>query len=213
MERDSSTSWPEPATAMPAAEAPPRCDALMLRLLDEIDYGLMVLAPDGRVRIANRPARLECAGGRALTLTHERLQAAQPADQAALRQALAQAQHGRRSLLRLGNVHVAVVPLADPPGEDHVLLVFGKTRVCEAVSVELFARAHRLTSAESKVLQALCAGAHPAAIAREFGVAISTVRTQLASLRQKTQAASIRDVVKQIAVLPPVVSALRGAWQ
>ena len=34
--------------------------ALLLRLLDEIDYGLLLLDDAGEVRLANRQARLEC---------------------------------------------------------------------------------------------------------------------------------------------------------
>jgi DNA-binding CsgD family transcriptional regulator len=190
-------------------------DALMLRLIDEIDYGLMLVDAGGRVRVANRLARRECVAPGALRVVHGELQAAQPADNAALRHALDAAQRGRRELLELGRggqrVRLAVVPLSDP-GDDgaHALIVFGKRQLCETLSVELFARVHGLTGAEAKVLQALCSGAQPTGMARQFGVAISTIRTQLASLRQKTEAASIRDIVRQIAALPPVVTALRA---
>jgi len=43
-------------------------------------------------------------------------------------------------------------------------------------------------------------------------VAVSTVRTQIGSIRAKTGAASISELVRQVAVLPPLVGALRGAW-
>lgn len=190
-------------------------DALMLRLIDEIDYGLMLVDDHGHVRVANRLARRECAAPGALRVVHGELQAAQPADHAALRHALDAAQRGRRELLELGRgaqrVRLAVVPLSDPGDEAaHALIVFGKRQLCETLSVELFARAHGLTGAEGKVLQALCSGAQPTGMARQFGVAISTIRTQLASLRQKTEAASIRDIVRQVAALPPVVTALRA---
>lgn len=193
-----------------AAPAVPH-GALLLRLLDEIDYGLLLVDGDGRVRLANRQARLECAAPAApLRLLRDELQPRRAGDGATLRAALAAARAGRRTLLAFDALHIAVVPLDDPEGgPSQTLLVFGKRRVCEALSVEMFARAHGLTSAESKVLQALCGGAQPAGIARDFGVAVSTVRTQLASLRQKTQSASIGDVVKQVAVLPPLLSALR----
>jgi DNA-binding NarL/FixJ family response regulator len=197
---------------------------LLLRLLDEIDYGLMLLAGDGRVRLANRPARAECASGGALRLEQGRLDAINAADQAALLRALAGAQQGRRSMLRVGRaaqpVDLAVVPLAADDDDDaaaaHALVVIGKRQVCEALSVEMFARAHRLTAAEGNVLQALCNGLEPTSIARQFGVAVSTIRTQVSSIRLKTEAGSIRDLVKQVAVLPPIVNALRNepaaAW-
>jgi len=48
------------------------------------------------------------------------------------------------------------------------------------------------------VLQALCGGAQPTGMARQFGVAISTIRTQLASLRQKTEAANEKRLVHTV---------------
>ncbi len=197
---------------------------LLLRLLDEIDYGLLLVAGDGRVRMANRPARAECTSGGALRLEQGRLDAVNTADQAALSRALAGAQQGRRAMLRVGRaaqaVDVAVVPLNGTDDDDetapHALVVIGKRQVCEALSVEMYARAHRLTAAEANVLQALCNGLEPTSIARQFGVAVSTIRTQVSSIRLKTEAGSIRDLVKQVAVLPPIVNALRnapaGAW-
>jgi hypothetical protein len=38
---------------------------------------------------------------------------------------------------------------------------------------------------------------------------VSTVRTQIGSIRAKTGANSIRELVRQVAVLPPLVGALR----
>jgi len=208
-----------------AAHASSLGAGLLLRLLDEIDYGLMLVAGDGRVRLANRPARAECAGAGALRLDQGRLDATNAADQAALLRALAGAQQGRRTMLRIGRaaqaVDLAVVPLAgadddDDPAAAHALVVIGKRQVCEALSVEMYARAHRLTTAEGNVLQALCNGLEPTSIARQFGVAVSTIRTQVSSIRLKTEAGSIRDLVKQVAVLPPIVNALRNepaaAW-
>jgi DNA-binding CsgD family transcriptional regulator len=208
-----------------AAQAGGLGASLLLRLLDEIDYGLMLVSDNGRVRMANRPARAECASGGALRLEQGRLDAINAADQAALLRALAGAQQGRRTMLRVGRasqaVDLAVVPLAgtdddDDTGAAHALVVIGKRQVCEALSVEMFARAHRLTAAEGNVLQALCNGLEPTSIARQFGVAVSTIRTQVSSIRLKTAAGSIRDLVKQVAVLPPIVNALRNesaaAW-
>jgi DNA-binding CsgD family transcriptional regulator len=89
--------------------------------------------------------------------------------------------------------------------------LFGKRRVCEQLSVHGFARAHGLTAAETRVLEALCNGAKPNEIADRQGVLISTVRTQIGSIRAKTGAQSIPDLVRQVAVLPPLVGTLRAA--
>jgi DNA-binding CsgD family transcriptional regulator len=59
------------------------------------------------------------------------------------------------------------------------------------------------------VLEHLCGGVRPTEIAQRQGVAVSTVRTQIGSIRAKTGATSIRELVRQVAVLPPLVGALR----
>jgi DNA-binding CsgD family transcriptional regulator len=74
----------------------------------------------------------------------------------------------------------------------------------------MYARRHGLTAAEMHVLRALCEGLPPAEIAAEFGVKLATVRTQVASIRSKTEAASIRELVSRVAALPPIVPALRS---
>ncbi|MEX8494899.1 helix-turn-helix transcriptional regulator [Sphaerotilus sp.] len=184
--------------------------------LDELDYGLLILDAAGHLMQANQMGRQHCTALHgSCRLQGSQLHARTSVDEPVLLRALAQAAAGRRSLLKLGEgphvETVAVVPLGSPLG-DHadgaILLVFGKQQVCEALSVEHFARVHNLTHAEGMVLTALCSGDDPGAIARRFGVAVSTVRTQIASVRQKTQAASIRDLVRQVAMLPPIVSIL-----
>lgn len=193
--------------------------ALLLHAIDEIDYGVVVANPNGRVSVANRAARLECSSRQdLLEIDGSTLRAVRPVDAAALQRALMGAADGRRSLLRLGSgesaLSVAVVPLPvldAAPSEARVLLMFGKRRVCESLSVEFFARTHRLTHSETQVLIALCQGERPAAMAERLGVALSTVRTHVAAIRTKTAAASIRDLVGQVAVLPPIVPALRNA--
>ena len=50
----------------------------------------------------------------------------------------------------------------------------------------------------------------PTQIARQLNVTVSTVRTQIGSIRAKTGAASISDLVRQMAVLPPMLSVLRA---
>jgi len=215
MYEDSMTLDEERVAAAAANSAPTtrddRCAGLLLRLLDEIDYGLMLIEADGGVRIANRPARAECGAGCALRIEGGQLRANAATDQAALLHALSLALQGRRSMLNLGGtsqpVHLAIVPLGTDDEEGHVLVVFGKRQVCEALSVEFFARTHRLTGAESNVLRALCGGLGPSVIARRFGVAVSTIRTQVTSIRQKTESGSIRDLVKRVSSLPPIVAA------
>jgi DNA-binding CsgD family transcriptional regulator len=186
-------------------------------MLDEVDYGMLLVVDETHVMHANHVARAELDAHHALQLVGRELRVSRPHDVAPLRDALADAtRKGLRRLLTLGDeanrVCVAIVPLAAtaPDGGRPTLLVFGKRKVCQALSADWYARTHRLTHAETLVLQGLCEGARPHEIAQRQGVAISTVRTQISSIRAKTGAQSIRDVVSQVAVLPPLVSALRA---
>ncbi|MBX3637005.1 MAG: PAS domain-containing protein [Rubrivivax sp.] len=195
------------------------------RMLDEIDYGMLMVTGDGQVSYFNHAARLELDGAHPLQMLGRTLRAHRPQDVAPLYDALAAAQRGLRRLLTLGDgeqrVSVSVVPLPQAGGEQGaggadqrqplVLLVLGKRQVCEQLSVQGFARSVALTPAETRVLELLCAGVRPGDIAQRQGVAISTVRTQIGSIRAKTGAASIRELVRQVAVLPPLVGALRQA--
>ena len=67
-----------------------------------------------------------------------------------------------------------------------------------------------LTLAETRVLEALSEGLHPNDIATRYGVGISTIRSQIGSIRLKTRSDSIGALVRQVAVLPPLVGALRS---
>jgi DNA-binding CsgD family transcriptional regulator len=191
--------------------------AWLTRMLDEIDYGMLLVTADAQVTYCNHAARAELDGQHPLQLLGSALRAHRPQDVAPLYDALAAAQRGLRKLVTLGEgdhrVSVSVVPLpdtADQGGAALTLLVLGKRQVCEQLSVQGYARSVSLTPAETRVLEQLCSGARPTQIAQTVGVAVSTVRTQIGSIRAKTGAASIRDLVRQVAVLPPLVGALRN---
>ena len=190
-----------------------RCLAYML---DEIDYGVLLVNAVGQVLYLNHTARLELDRDHPLQMRGHALAPAVPAEALLLEEALADARRGRRGLLTLGSgehrVGISVVPLAEAEaGSGLAVLMLGKRQVCEQLSVRGYARAMGLTPAETRVLEQLCDGMQPTAIARRQGVAVSTVRTQIGSIRAKTGAESIRDLVRQVAVLPPMVSSLRAA--
>ena len=201
-----------------AADAPSATHWLAL-MLDEIDYGMLLLTSATDVLHANHAARRELDGAHPLQLLGSELRVARPQDLLPLRQALEGArERGLRRLIALGEgeqrVSVAVVPLAyavdDRVAPQLTLLVLGKRQVCEALSAHWFAHSHGLTPAESRVLVALCEGQQPSEVATLCCVALSTVRTQIGSIRAKTGATNIRALVRQVAVLPPLVGALRS---
>lgn len=190
---------------------------LMTMMLDEVDYGLLLLGEGHRVMHVNHAARAAlAAAAHPLLMAGQELRARLPSDAMALHQALYAAAHrGLRRLLTLGEggrrAGVAIVPLGTDPAEGlpATLIVLGRREVCGGLSVHGFAREHRLSPSESQVLAALCEGCSPNGIAQRHGVKIATVRTQIANIRAKTGAESIRDLVQQVAVLPPLVGALR----
>ena len=185
---------------------------LFMRILDELDYGLMLVTDQARLRFANRVALRECTPARCMRLHDGHVLPRHEREQQGFFRALAASRLGRRSMLSLrvddAQVCLAVVPLGETAGMPATLLVFGRRQVCEPLTVEFFAREQHLTAAETTVLRALCDGARPAEIARQCGVAVSTVRTQVSSLRSKTGARSIGELVRMVTVLPPIVPVL-----
>jgi DNA-binding CsgD family transcriptional regulator len=196
---------------------PPSLDCRWLAaMLDEVDYGMLLLFDGHHVAHANHVARDELDHEHPLQLLGRELRARHAQDVAPLHAALVDAaERGWRRLITLGSeqqrISVAVVPLgaAGREGAVGTLLVFGKRQVCEDLSVQGYARCHHLTQAEVNVLRGLCRGERPSEIAARQAVAISTVRTQITSIRTKTGADSLRSLVRQVAVLPPLVGALR----
>jgi DNA-binding CsgD family transcriptional regulator len=212
------TACPPDATIYQGPERrtrPAPMTSLLSRMLDEMDHGMLLVTPSGALRHANQPARHELAGASSLALTEGQVRAARHEQHALLMQALADAGLGRRRLLSLGGgedaLSVAVVPMGTEGhhSEALALLVLGKRQSCEALTVDFFARTQGLTGAEAKVLQALCDGLRPKEVANRFDVAVSTIRTQISSIRTKTQTASIRDLVSTVTALPPITLAMK----
>lgn len=219
--RRSSTlaAGPRLAYSGPERRQAPPLQRWMAAMLDEIDYGMLMVGEEAQILHVNKAALRDLSPACPLQMLGRELRARCPQDVAPLRDALDGAsRRGLRRLLRLGEgaerCTVAVVPLPLSDGATGtarpVLLVLGKRQMCEELSAEGFARAHGLTMAETSVLKGLCGGATPKAIAGRQGVRLSTVRTQIGSIRAKTGAESIRALVRQVAVLPPLVSALQG---
>jgi DNA-binding CsgD family transcriptional regulator/PAS domain-containing protein len=193
-------------------ETPPM-SRLLARTLDELDYGILLLDATGTVLHSNQRARRMLQQTPVLQLLGPQLRACDSHDVAPLYEALhAAAERGLRKLLRLGGrgdsstrLVAALVPVE--PGV--AALMLGRDHVCEELSVECFARTHGLTAAETRVLAALGLGRRPATIAEAQGVKLSTVRTQIGSIREKTGAESITALIRMVAALPPMLRVLR----
>jgi len=186
----------------------------MSLVLEEMDYGVLVLNAAGRVMHCNLAARRSLDNGHPLELQGQQLYATDPKDATQLSEALRGAERdGRRCLLRLGEgtarTNVVVVPLNRDVAQAAVLLVLERRQLCGELAAQWFAMRYGLTPTETEVLKALSDGSRPSDVASRQGVAISTVRTQIQSIRAKSGADSIGELMRQLAVLPPLMSALR----
>lgn len=188
----------------------------LMAMLDEIDYGVMLLDADGQVLHVNRAAWSELDGDHPLQLVGSNLRARRARDVVPLQAAVeAAVDRGLRRLLVLGEagaqISVSVVPLGDAQEQTWpiAMVMLGKRRLSGELAVQAFARSHGLTAGETRVLQALCNGIPPSTAAAQHGVALSTVRSQIGSIRAKTATASIRDLVRTVAALPPFMGVLR----
>lgn len=188
----------------------------MSLVLDAIDYGVVLLDADNRVVHVNHSARALLEQSHPLRLVEGRLTAERLHDRATLNDAVDGARRrGLRSLLNLDGVGpravVSVRPLGRSMGggDGHVLVLLGKRRVCEELTALSFGISHGLTAAETRVLYSLCNGETPAEVAQRYGVKVSTARTQINSIRSKTGARNIDELIRRVATLPPLVGALR----
>jgi DNA-binding CsgD family transcriptional regulator len=187
------------------------------RMLDVVDYGMLLLVDETHVTYANQTALAEMDDRHPLQWQGRDLRARNPLDAAALRLALGSALQRRvQTLLSLRGLDaealsLSVVPLSQPGETPVALLIFGRRGVREGLATDAFARQHRLTAAETRVLKLLCTGSRPADIAAASGVCVSTVRTQVGSIRAKVGTRDIGGILRRVARLPPLPCLVRSS--
>lgn len=185
-------------------------------LLNHIDYGLVALDADRRISLINDAALALLSQTHPLHARGDELCTRHPFDLPRLHKALdAATSRGLRTLLALGpddGVNVAVVPLLLPRGGQPgtALVVLGRAVSGDGLATQWFARSHGLTLTEGRVLGLLCVGVAPGEIARRQGVAVSTIRTQIGSIRAKTGTRNIGALIRRVSALPPLSCALRS---
>ncbi len=224
---------PQP-TSEPVRYSPHSEIALLRTALNQVDYGLVAVDADtAALQFANCPGRsalegrLSAAGTRqfstGLRIVDGCVTTCRDGHGDSLRTVLQRTKAGLRGFLSLGSgdqaASVAVVPLTPAPvvdrdtylgrsgaigGTSYALLVFAKQHLCDDSTVAMFARDRGLTNAEGQVLAQVCKGLRPSEIADQQGVQISTVRTQLRSIRIKTGSDTIRQLVGKVSILPPM---------
>ncbi len=188
--------------------------SLLHKVLDELACGILLLTGAGRIRYTNRSARHALATTAAFCPSNEIFSLRDSAANDALHSALYACGKGKRTMLSARNgtqndVSVAVVPIVLHEDSDVVaLLTLGKCQSFSDLSLQFFGKSHQLTLAETRTLQGLCQGILCKEIANQAGVAVSTVRTHVRSILQKTEARGIRGIVGMVNSMAPMATAL-----
>lgn len=199
---------PEWLDRPPAEGAPTRVPVRddLTRVLDRIDQALALV--DGRFNVlfANIAARAAMSEGHPLSIRDGCLELADGRARlaGAIETAIERAGHGYVPLKRAGRSTVVAVVPVPWQGVRAALLLLERTSVCSPLAIQCFASVYGLTLAEARLLELLCQGASPADMARSLGLRVSTIRTHIASVRAKTGASSLRELLRRIAALPPM---------
>jgi DNA-binding CsgD family transcriptional regulator len=185
--------------------------ALAQALFDQVGSGLIACDAEGFMRAVNRTARAELQRGRLIRACGLQLQRA-PTAQGELAAAIRQAAcKGRRSMVRLTageeRLHLNTLPVLDG-GEALTLVVLGRRQACSELELELLASSYGLTQAERRVLAGLMQEERPSEIAERHAVKLSTVRTQISSIRAKLGTRSVEGLLLRAAEVPAMPSAL-----
>lgn len=187
----------------------------LLRVLDEIDYGLMVIDAGGRLCHVNHLARAELATARMIVVQGNQLAGCTVDLTHQIQEALEHSSRGQRRLVFLTQggreLSMAFIPLSHrfETDQPHTLVLLSRQSACDNLAVRMFARSQNLSPTEEAVLMHLCSGMEIPEIAKHNKVAESTVRSQIKALREKTGCSSIRQLLLRVNSLPPVVPALR----
>ncbi|MDE2146367.1 MAG: hypothetical protein KGJ24_06735 [Burkholderiales bacterium] len=188
------------------ADAPLPSAATLLQLLDALAWPLIVLRAGAELLHANRAGHLALHEALALHLGPDRRVQPTAADvHPAFLQALAEvAAGGPRRALRLGATAgactVHLVPLGPAGGTGPVLLALPAPG--SRAEVGAFAERHRLTPAETRVLERLVHGDSSTRAAAVLGSSPATVRSQIVALRRKSGHRDLGALLRDLAGLP-----------
>lgn len=201
-----------PAAPAPATPFLGARDGLTLvqALLDHVHCGVTIVGPDLRLLFANQAAVRECAHHTMLRIDRNHLILAAARHHGDLTRGIGSARSGRWSLVQLvqgdDRLMLALLPLwPGTEAEGPVLMLFGLRCQCTPLAIQFYAQSCRLTPAETVVLRSLSEGLSPKQIARRQHVELSTIRSQLNSVRTKTGTRSIVELVRTLTMLPPVM--------
>ncbi len=196
--------------------SPNRPPSWLRGLLNDVGFGVLILDPALKVCFCNDTASAALNGaGFASLLRPDRSGANDQAgkERADVKRFLGCARlavKGQRKLLLLGHgehqIAAAFSPinLCEDFEKNGVLVTTERKTVCETISLWAYGRVQGLTSGELKVLDFLATGQEPKAVAESLKISVTTVRTHIKSILNKTEEATIRALLLRVAKLPPI---------
>jgi DNA-binding CsgD family transcriptional regulator len=202
----------------PVAASDRRLEPLLAGL-DGLAHGVALFDISGRLRYANANARAllprlqanepgtEAQPGASSERTRRWADALNRVCHRGLRELFEIAAGAAATAAGTPTAYAALVPVT-ADGERLAFVTFGKEEICGPVELQMFASRYRLTSTECRVLRHLCQGRKATEIARLHGVSKSTVLTQIAAVRSKTQSRSVRELMDTLSRMPPLNPAL-----
>lgn len=187
--------------------------ALGAQALDAIELGVLAADATGHVVFANRCAQSLLREGRVLALRQGLLHAPAHDDAVRLATAFHQARMTRRpSSLRVGiadgHCTLTVLPLARSTalsaclGAPSLLVLVSHGRRRRVLTVQQLMQLFGLTPAEARLARAIAAGESLESYAAAAGVGLSTVKTQLRAVFDKTGTQRQAELARQLVIVP-----------
>jgi len=198
------------------AHGPPR--RMTAATLDAFTFGVVVCDAQGRIMLANAAAEDLARVTRAITLGGHRKGIATPipSESRRLGALIADAANGGSGgVMRLTGADstalialVTALPRGFAPGRESTqplaLVTLRSTANALSLSATMLRALFGLSPTQAEIALAIFAGNAPERIARDRNIAISTLRTHLAEIFVRTGAENQRDLVRLLAMLPPV---------
>jgi hypothetical protein len=185
-------------------------------LLNDVGFGILILDPDLKPCFCNDTADLALRSAGYASLIEApsaEVTAQEGKDRVDIRKFIACARlaaKGQRKLILLGHgerqIAAAFAPihLGEEFERQGVLVTIERKTVCEVLSLWAYGRVQGLTSGELKVLDFLAKGQEPKLVATSLKISVTTVRSHIKSILNKTEEPTIRGLLLRIAKLPPI---------
>ena len=191
---------------------------LLTSMLDRVPFGVVAVNAYGLVGMANRQAEKILDADDGLLIRRGRLTTSRPEDSTALARCFAESagQQGKRH--RLGSVihitrrfpHRALPVVITPLGPEsptlcqnfNVSVAFKDLDVAPQADADLLSRIHGLTPREAAVAAELLQGRSPAEAAEVLEIRMTTMRTHIQRLLNKTNTTRLSELVAHLVRSP-----------